>query len=181
VPIQELIGNEKLIETIDFSSFKDDEKGIGDLTLKDIRTELLRPGRDPRSEFVAPEYRDDVREISDLKIGMRLQGRVTNVTRFGAFVDVGVHQDGLVHVSELDHRYTKDPTTVIKVGDIIDVEVISVEIERKRIGLSRKRCTDPPQRPKRHRRKKQRRPQKSLDDQIKKLIEHFEDPHKKTR
>ena len=181
VTIEELIGNQELIDGINFQVFRNEDKGIGDLTLQDIRTELLRPGRDPRSEFVAPSYRDDVREINDLEIGMRLQGRVTNVTRFGAFVDIGVHQDGLVHVSELDHRYTKDPTTVIKVGDIIDVEVISVEIERKRIGLSRKRCTEPPQRPKRHRRKKQRRLQKSLDDQIKKLIEHFEDPHKKTR
>src|SRR5947209_16959864 len=107
-------------------------------TLGDIREELRKPGRDPRQKFVAPKWREDVREIADLKPGMVLEGVVTNVTRFGAFVDVGVHQDGLVHVSELANRFVKDASEVVKAGQIVKVQVLTVDGKAKRIGLSMK-------------------------------------------
>ena len=107
-------------------------------TLGDIREELRKPGRDPREKFVAPKWRDDVKEIADLKPGMTLEGVVTNVTRFGAFVDVGVHQDGLVHVSELANRFVKDASEVVKVGQIVKVQVLNADPKAKRIALSMK-------------------------------------------
>jgi uncharacterized protein len=107
-------------------------------TLGDIREELRKPGRDPREKFVAAKWRDDVQEIADLKPGMTLEGVVTNVTRFGAFVDVGVHQDGLVHVSELANRYVKDASEVVKAGQIVKVQVLSADPKAKRIALSMK-------------------------------------------
>jgi len=97
--------------------------------------ELAKPGRDPRDKFVAPKWRDDVKELADLKPGMALEGVVTNVTRFGAFVDIGVHQDGLVHISELSDRYVKDPNEAVKVGQTLDVAVKAIEPERRRISL----------------------------------------------
>ena len=105
-------------------------------TLKDIAAELAKPGRDPRASFEPPRFRDDVREMSDLAPGMTLEGVVTNVTAFGAFVDVGVHQDGLVHVSQLADRFVRDPAEVAKVGDRIKVRVLEVDLVRKRIALS---------------------------------------------
>src|SRR4029079_2469415 len=105
-------------------------------TLKDIAGELKKPGRDPRASFEPPRFRDDVREMSDLSPGMKLEGVVTNVTAFGAFVDVGVHQGGLVHVSQLADRFVKDPAEVVKVGDRISVRVLEVDLVRKRIALS---------------------------------------------
>jgi uncharacterized protein len=113
----------------------------GDYTLADIVEELRRPGRDPRDRFVAPEWRDDVREMGDLKPGMTLEGVVTNVTGFGAFVDIGVHHDGLVHVSELANRFVKDPHEVVKAGQIVRVQVISADPKTGRIGLSIKAAT----------------------------------------
>jgi uncharacterized protein len=107
-------------------------------TLGDIREELRKPGRDPRDKFVAPKWREDVREIADLKPGMTLEGVVTNVTRFGAFVDVGVHNDGLVHISELSSRYVKDASEVVKAGQIVKVQVMSADPKSKRIALSMK-------------------------------------------
>jgi uncharacterized protein len=107
-------------------------------TLGDIREELRKPGRDPRDQFVAPKWREDVREIADLHPGMTLEGVVTNVTRFGAFVDVGVHNDGLVHVSELANRFVKDASEVVKAGQIVKVRVISADPKTKRIALSMK-------------------------------------------
>ena len=107
-------------------------------TLRDILTELRKPGRDPREQFEAPAFRDDVQSIEDLKEGMSLQGTVTNVVAFGAFVDVGVHQDGLVHVSELSDRFVRDPNDAVKVGDRVTVRVMSVDVPRKRIALSMK-------------------------------------------
>jgi uncharacterized protein len=101
--------------------------------------ELDKPGRDPRRVFEPPKFRDDIREISDLKPDLVLEGVVTNVAAFGAFVDVGVHQDGLVHVSELADRFVKDPHAVVKVGDKLTVRVLSVDLQRKRISLSAKR------------------------------------------
>jgi uncharacterized protein len=110
-------------------------------TLEDIRRELTRPGRDPRASFEAPSFRDDVRTIEDVKEGMTLEGIVTNVTAFGAFVDIGVHQDGLVHVSQLSDRFVKDPHAVVRVGDSLKVRVLAVDLARKRISLSAKRSS----------------------------------------
>jgi uncharacterized protein len=109
---------------------------LGELTLQDILAELEKPSRDPRGDFSAPALRDDLKTLEDVKEGMVLQGVVTNVTAFGAFVDVGVHQDGLVHVSQLSTRFVKDPAEVVKVGDRLTVKVLSVDLARKRLGLS---------------------------------------------
>jgi uncharacterized protein len=111
---------------------------VGELTLSDIVAELKKPGRDPRKSFEPPAFRDDVRTLEDLKDGMQLEGVVTNVTAFGAFVDIGVHQDGLVHISELSDRFVKDPSEVARVGDRIKVRVLEVDLQRKRIRLSAK-------------------------------------------
>ena len=110
--------------------------GIGVPTLQDIVTELLRPGRDPRDELPPPLLRTDVLSMEDLKPGMELMGTVRNVIDFGAFVDVGVHQDGLVHISQICDRYIKHPSEVLKVGDIVKVWVLSVDMKKKRISLT---------------------------------------------
>src|SRR5690606_7568578 len=123
--VPELIANPQLIEKVNIENFRTETVGI--YTLTDIREELRKPGRDPRDKFAAPQFRDDVKEIADLKPGMILEGVVTNVTRFGAFVDVGVHQDGLVHVSELSNRYIKEPSEAVKVGQIVKVKVLSAD------------------------------------------------------
>ena len=104
-------------------------------TVSDVLKELEKPGRDPRPEFKTATFAEGVETISDLEPGMRLEGVVTNVTAFGAFVDVGVHQDGLVHISELSDRFVKDPREVVKAGDVVKVRVKSVDVARKRIGL----------------------------------------------
>ena len=136
VSVPELIGKPELIERVKLEGFA--TESVGMYTLSDIREELRKPGRDPRAQFVAPKWREDVKEIADLKPGMTLEGVVTNVTRFGAFVDVGVHQDGLVHVSELSHRYVKDASEVVKVGQIVKVQVMNADAKAKRIALSMK-------------------------------------------
>jgi uncharacterized protein len=133
---ESLVGNTVAIRKLDPRQFVDDRVGLP--TIADIMAELEKPGRDPRQEFRVPQFAEGVHEISDLHAGMILEGVVTNVTRFGAFVDVGVHQDGLVHVSEIDQRFIKDPTEVVAVGDIIRVKVLQVDVERRRIALSRK-------------------------------------------
>ncbi|HEY5512432.1 MAG TPA: Tex family protein [Geomonas sp.] len=115
-------------------------EGVGLPTLRDILKELKKPGRDPREQFKSASFREDVTTISDLKEGMILQGVVTNVAAFGAFVDIGVHQDGLVHVSQLSQRYLKDPNDAVKVGEIVKVKVLSADPERKRISLSIKQA-----------------------------------------
>ncbi len=117
---------------------------MGLFTLNDILGVLKKPGRDPRASYAPPQFRDDVRSLEDLKPGMELEGVVTNVTAFGAFVDVGVHQDGLVHVSQLADRFVKDPADVVKVGEKIKVRVIEVDLQRKRIALSAKKGAAPP-------------------------------------
>jgi uncharacterized protein len=117
--------------------------GVGRPTLTDILDELARPGRDPRPAFETFAFAD-VHEPRDLKPGMVLPGIVTNVTAFGAFVDIGVHQDGLVHVSQLADRYVKDPNEVVRVRQKVEVRVLQVDLERGRIGLSMKELTDPP-------------------------------------
>ncbi len=111
-------------------------EGVGLPTLSDIIEELKKTGRDPRSQFQSASFRDDIREIGDLKEGMILQGAVTNVTAFGAFVDIGVHQDGLVHISHLAGRYVKDPNDVVRAGQVVNVKVLSADPQRKRIALS---------------------------------------------
>jgi protein Tex len=134
LPTESLIGNGQALEKLDPSQFTDEKAGL--YTIHDIKEELLKPGRDPRSQFVVPTFRDDVKEVSDLVEGMELEGTVTNVTNFGAFVDVGVHQDGLVHVSELSNRYVQDPREAVHVGQIVKVKVIGVDQGMKRISLS---------------------------------------------
>jgi protein Tex len=134
VGLDRLVGDANLAGRIDLARYLGD--GVGLPTLKDIAAELAKPGRDPRATFEPPRFRDDVREMSDLAAGMTLEGVVTNVTAFGAFVDVGVHQDGLVHVSQLADRFVRDPAEVVKVGDRIKVRVIEVDLVRKRIALS---------------------------------------------
>src|SRR4029079_14895120 len=112
-------------------------------TMGDILSELKKPGRDPRAGCEPPKFRDDVRTMEDLQQGMELEGVVTNVTAFGAFVDVGVHQDGLVHVSQLADRFVKDPGEVVKVGDKLKVRVLEVDLARRRISLTGKRGGPP--------------------------------------
>jgi len=145
--VKELIGKPDLIEKVKLEGFQTETVGM--YTLGDIREELRKPGRDPREQFVAPHWREDVREISDLTPGMTLEGVVTNVTRFGAFVDIGVHQDGLVHVSQLANRFVKEASDVVKVGQIVKVQVISADAKAKRIALSMKALEAAPPEPKR--------------------------------
>jgi len=136
--MEELLGNEPALERLEgrLGSYRSGEVGLP--TLHDILAELRRPGRDPRENFEPPAFREDVRELKDLEPGMVLEGVVTNVVAFGAFVDVGVHQDGLVHISQLADRYVKDPGEVVRVGQRVRVTVLSVDPERRRIGLTMK-------------------------------------------
>ena len=115
-----------------------DELGIGELTLRDIVSELEKPARDPREEMPKPILRTDVLEMKDLKPGMILKGTVRNVIDFGAFVDIGVHQDGLVHISEMSEKFIRHPLEAVSVGDIVDVKVLQVDTAKKRISLSMK-------------------------------------------
>ncbi len=119
-------------------------ESAGEPTIRDIINELLKPGRDPRAEFVSPKFKEDVKDIADLKPGMELEGIVTNVANFGAFVDIGVHQDGLVHVSQLADKYVADPKKVVKVGQIVKVRVLEVNEALKRISLTMKSPNAPP-------------------------------------
>jgi protein Tex len=137
------VGDAGRAAQIDVSKYVSTEVGMP--TLLDIQRELGQPGRDPRSAFAATTFRDDVREMADLKPGMQLEGVVTNVTAFGAFVDVGVHQDGLVHISQLSDRFVRDPHEIVKVGDTLKVYVVEVDVARKRIALSAK--AQPPSAP----------------------------------
>ncbi|MGH7555974.1 MAG: Tex family protein [Longimicrobiales bacterium] len=134
VRISELVGNEEHIARIRLDRYVSDDVGMP--TLTDILDELRKPGRDPRAVFEAPAFREDLTELKDVKPGMTLEGVVTNVVAFGAFVDIGVHQDGLVHVSQLADRFVRDPAEVVKVGQKVRVTVLSVDLERNRIGLS---------------------------------------------
>ncbi len=130
----EVIGNGALLRGLDAARFTDARFGLP--TVRDILRELEKPGRDPRPAFVAPSFAEGVEQLADLAVGMLLEGRVTNVAGFGAFVDIGVHQDGLVHVSALSHKFVRDPREVVKAGDIVKVKVMEVDPERKRIALS---------------------------------------------
>jgi uncharacterized protein len=167
VKVEELIKEPGLLESVKVQQ--------GEFTLKDIVEELRKPGRDPREQFVAPHFREDLKEIRDLQPGMILEGTVTNVTNFGAFVDVGVHQDGLVHVSELSNRFIKDPNDAVKVGQIVKVKVLAADSKAKRIALSMKalmasdlpkiKNAPPPQKPD--------KVQPSMEDKLSALSQKF--------
>jgi uncharacterized protein len=134
LPMKRLIGNADVLRRLDARKFTDERFGLP--TVKDILKELEKPGRDPRPEFKAAVFKEGVEDLKDLQPGMTLEGVVTNVTNFGAFVDIGVHQDGLVHVSALARKFVKDPREVVKAGDIVRVKVLEVDIPRQRIALS---------------------------------------------
>ncbi|MDX1743422.1 MAG: S1 RNA-binding domain-containing protein, partial [Ruegeria sp.] len=132
--IRQIMGHEGALKRLRAEQFVDDTFGLP--TVRDIFTELEKPGRDPRPGFVTASFTDGVENITDLKPGMVLEGTVTNVAAFGAFVDIGVHQDGLVHVSQLADRYVKDPHEIVKTGQVVRVTVVEVDVARKRIGLT---------------------------------------------
>ena len=132
--IQDLMGNSGVVHQLDAKQFIDEQFGLP--TVQDIFKELEKPGRDPRGEFKTAVFAEGVEEITDLKPGMILEGTVTNVTNFGAFVDIGVHQDGLVHISSLSDKFVEDPHQVVKTGDIVKVKVLEVDVQRKRIALT---------------------------------------------
>jgi protein Tex len=140
IELDTLVGDEGAVQRIEPRRYVGD--GVGLPTLEDIVAELRKPGRDPRDAFEAPSFRDDVETLADLREGMTLQGTVTNVVAFGAFVDVGVHQDGLVHISHLADRFVQDPNDVVKVGDRVKVRVLSVDVARQRIALSMKSAAE---------------------------------------
>ncbi len=140
----ELVGNSALADWVAFTRYVNPTEGVGEPTLQDIIAELKKPGRDPRAEFTEVGFDPTVTELAHVREGMVLNGVVTNVAAFGAFVDIGVHQDGLVHVSELANRFVKDPAEVVKVGDKVRVKVLTVDQARKRIGLSIKALQAPP-------------------------------------
>lgn len=136
VSVQELIGNSRVLSKVRAADFVDESAGIGLPTVQDILAELDKPGRDPRPEFVTATFKEGVEKVSDLQPGMILEGTVTNVAAFGAFVDVGVHQDGLVHVSNMARGFVSDPHEVVRSGEVVKVKVLDVDVERSRIGLS---------------------------------------------
>lgn len=133
-PLKDIMGDSTILKSLKAVDFTDEHFGVP--TVTDIIKELDKPGRDPRPEFKTAQFSENVETMNDLKVGMILEGAVTNVTNFGAFVDIGVHQDGLVHISALSDKFVEDPRTVVKTGDIVKVKVMEVEIARKRIALS---------------------------------------------
>jgi uncharacterized protein len=143
--MRELIGDSRFLKGLEAANFTDEK--FGEPTVQDILAELEKPGRDPRPEFKTATFKEGVEDLKDLQVGMILEGVVTNVTNFGAFVDIGVHQDGLVHISALAEKFVKDPREVVKAGDLMKVKVMEVDIQRKRVGLSM-RLTDDAQRTK---------------------------------
>jgi len=134
VPLTQISQASDKLKSIDLKKYVTDTVGLP--TLRDIISELEKPGRDPRAEFKYATFKEGVKEISDLQVGMELEGIVTNVANFGAFVDIGVHQDGLVHVSQLADRFVKDPKEIVKVGQVVKVRVMEVDEKLKRISLS---------------------------------------------
>jgi protein Tex len=141
--VRNIIGDSGFLRGLTPEQYTDEKFGVP--TVRDILKELEKPGRDPRPEFVAPSFAEGVEDLKDLKPGMILEGRVTNVAAFGAFVDIGVHQDGLVHVSALSHTFVKDPRDAVKAGDIVKVKVMEVDIPRQRIALSMRLDDEPGQ------------------------------------
>jgi uncharacterized protein len=132
--VSQLVGQSEAVARVDMRRYIGGD--VGELTLKDILDELKKPGRDPRASFEPPKFREDVRTLNDLQVGMILEGVVTNVTAFGAFVDIGVHQDGLVHISQLSERFVKDPSEVVKAGDRVKVKVLEIDVPRQRVSLT---------------------------------------------
>ena len=135
-PVAELMGRADMLKTLKPELFANPQFGV--ITVRDILGELEKPGRDPRPDFVVARFNDGVDDIKDLKEGMTLEGTVSNVAQFGAFVDLGVHQDGLVHVSQMSHKYITDAREVVKTGQIVKVKVLEVDVARKRISLTMK-------------------------------------------
>jgi uncharacterized protein len=156
--VRDIIQQPEFLEKVDLGQLS-----AGTYTLSDILAELRKPGRDPREKFVAPSFNEEVREIADVQTGMVLEGVVTNVTKFGAFVDIGVHQDGLVHISELSTRFIKDPAEAVKTGQIVKVKVLSVDMKAKRIALSMKALAEPASR---HPAKPAPKPPTTLDQKL---------------
>ena len=141
--VRNIMGDAGFLRALKPEQFTDERFGVP--TVRDILKELEKPGRDPRPEFVAPSFAEGVEDVKDLRPGMILEGRVTNVAAFGAFVDIGVHQDGLVHVSALSHSFVKDPRDAVKAGDIVKVKVMEIDLPRQRIGLSMRLDDEPGQ------------------------------------
>ncbi|MDQ8935315.1 Tex family protein [Acinetobacter rudis] len=132
--VKDIIGNTEILRQVKAEDFVNDQVGLP--TIQDVLSELEKPGRDPRPEFRTAKFREDITEVAQLTEGLQLEGVITNVTNFGAFVDVGVHQDGLIHISELANEFVSDPHKVVKPGQIVQVRVIQVDVERKRVNLS---------------------------------------------
>jgi uncharacterized protein len=153
VPLGDLIGNPELCARLQLAEFKDQDRNIGLYTLEDIRSELEQPGRDPRRRFKAPVWSDDVQNIDDLKVGMSLEGRISNVTNFGAFVDIGIKRDGMVHISELSDGWVSDPRKVVQVGQVVKVKVKEIDLGWGRIALSMKTLNTDSRKPKKHKTK----------------------------
>ncbi|MFZ4536971.1 Tex family protein [Propionivibrio sp.] len=144
--IREVIGDSRLVKALEPTRYTDDKFGLP--TVQDILKELEKPGRDPRPEFKTAVFKDGIEEVKDLQPGMILEGVVTNVANFGAFVDIGVHQDGLVHISVLSSKFVKDPREVVKAGDVVKVKVVEIDLQRKRIALTMRLTDDAPAPPK---------------------------------
>lgn len=140
VALEQLLGNTAVLKTLDPQHYVDEHFGLA--TVRDVLAELEKPGRDPRPSFKTVSFKEDIQDIADLEIGLVLEGVISNVTHFGAFVDIGVHQDGLIHISEMAGRFIKDPHALVKAGDIVTVRVTEVDKERRRIGLSMKLQTE---------------------------------------
>ena len=139
VPVKEMVGNADAVKGIKLDEFLSDE--VGRATLEDILKELQKPSRDPRKEFRYAKFDDRIKTINDLVTGSWMEGVVTNVANFGAFVDIGVHQDGLVHISEISDKYVTDAKDVLTVGDVVKVRVVAVDANQKRISLSMKQVS----------------------------------------
>jgi uncharacterized protein len=133
-PMKQVMGDGSVLKSVNPANYTDEKFGLP--TVRDILRELEKPGRDPRPEFKTAEFKEGVEELSDLKPEMVLEGVITNVTNFGAFVDIGVHQDGLVHISMMSNKFIKDPREVVKAGDVVKVKVLEVDVQRKRVALT---------------------------------------------
>jgi len=140
--IKEVIGDAVILSNLNPEKYSDEKFGVP--TVTDIIKELEKPGRDPRPEFTTATFKDGVEKIGDLKIGMILEGVVTNVAAFGAFIDIGVHQDGLVHISALANTFVKDPHSVVKAGQVVKVRVLEIDEKRKRIALTMRLSDEAP-------------------------------------
>jgi uncharacterized protein len=164
LPLEEVPKNQGRLKEVDLKKYVNEE--VGEPTIKDILEEIARPGRDPRRQFRYATFKEGISEIKDLTPGLELEGVVTNVTNFGAFVDVGVHHDGLVHVSQLADRYVADPKSVVRVGQIVKVKVLEVNEAQKRISLTMKGFAPPrPKKPSKKPQKREPQPQKQEQPQ----------------